>query len=359
MIPAAWTRRGRAVDLRAWISAAAVVVVLVILLAGLLRSTCARPLAAGRALWDGAFGSWYAFNSGTLIRATPLIFTGLAVAIAFQAGVFNVGAEGQLLIGAAASAAIGVVWATRLGPASVVVELFAGTAAGAGWALIASVLRTRFRVLEVISTIMLNFVALYAVGYLVHGPLQEHLHIYPQSEALPAVAQLPRLLAGSRLHVGFPMAVAASVLAWWFMRYTAIGFRFRVVGANANAARIAGDIDVERVTTHAFLISGAFAGLAGAIELSGVTFALYEDLSPGYGYTAIAVALLARLDPIAVIGTGIAFGALESGAAAMQRDAGIPSVVVSIIEAGVILSLVTIGVARIGWTTIVVPETPT
>jgi simple sugar transport system permease protein len=124
------------------------------------------------------------------------------------------------------------------------------------------------------------------------------------------------------------------------MKYTAAGFRLRVVGANPHAARSAGLIDVERVTMRAFLLSGALAGLAGAIEVSGVTYALYENISPGYGYTAIAVALLARLDAAAVIGTGIAFGALEAGAAAMQRDAGVPSVAATVVEAGLILSLV-------------------
>ncbi len=124
------------------------------------------------------------------------------------------------------------------------------------------------------------------------------------------------------------------------MRSTAAGFRLRAAGANPFAARSAGLIDVDRVTTRAFLVSGALAGLAGAIEVGGVTFALYENISPGYGYTAIAVALLARLNPLAVIGTGVLFGALDAGAAAMQRDAGVPSVAVAVIQAGIILTLV-------------------
>jgi simple sugar transport system permease protein len=124
------------------------------------------------------------------------------------------------------------------------------------------------------------------------------------------------------------------------VRATAAGFRLRAVGANPAAARVAGEIDVARTTTRAFLASGALAGLAGAIEVAGVTFALYENLSPGYGYTGIAVALLARLDPLAVVASGITFGALEAGASAMQRDAGVPSVVVSIAEAVIILTLV-------------------
>jgi len=299
-----------------------------------------------RALFLGAFGSWYAFGSGTLVRATPLILTGLAVAIAFRAGVFNIGAEGQFLVGAAAATAVALSGSALPAVVLVPVLLIAGTVAGALWAWIAAALRQRFHVLEVISTIMLNFVALYLVSYLVRGPLQEPTHVYPQTAPIAAAAQLPRFGTTTRLHAGFGIAVVACLAAWWVMRATAAGFRLRAVGANPNAAQSAGQIDVGRETLLAFLVSGAFAGLAGAIEVSGVTYALYENISPGYGYTAIAVALLARLDPGAVIGTGILFGALEAGATAMQRDAGVPSVIVSVVEALIVLVLVGVERAR-------------
>jgi general nucleoside transport system permease protein len=301
-----------------------------------------------RALFSGAFGSWYAFGSGTLVRATPLILTGLAVAIAFRAGVFNIGAEGQFIVGAAAATATAL--ALNGLPAIVLIPLTlaAGAAAGAAWAWIAAVLRTRFHVLEVISTIMLNFVALYLVSYLVRGPLQEPTHIYPQTSPLPEAAHLPRFGSLTRLHAGFAIAIAACVLAWWAIRFTAGGFRLRAVGANPFAARSAGQINVAATTTIAFLVSGGIAGLAGAVEVGGVTYALYENISPGYGFTAIAVALLARLNALAVIATGILFGALEAGATAMQRDAGVPSVVVSIVEAAIILILVAVERSRAG-----------
>jgi ABC-type uncharacterized transport system permease subunit len=293
-----------------------------------------------RALWSGSLGSSYALTSATLVRATPLILTGLAVAIAFRAGVFNIGAEGQFLAGAAISAAIGVRASPWLGPWTVPIELAGGVLAGAAWAGIAAWLRSRFRVLEVISTIMLNFVALHAVGYLVRGPLQEPLRIYPQSNALPEAARLPKLIPSTRLHWGLVAAVVTAVVLWWVLRHTAAGFRLRASGANPWAARSAGLIDVGRVTTGAFLLSGALAGLAGSVELAGVTFALYENVSPGYGYTAIAVALLARLDPLAVLGTGLFVGALEAGATAMQRDAGVPAAFVSVVEAGIVLAVI-------------------
>jgi simple sugar transport system permease protein len=299
------------------------------------------------ALLSGAFGSWDAITSGTFVRATPLILTGLAVAVAFQAGVFNIGAEGQFLVGAATATALALALAGWPSPLLVSAVLAGGAAAGAAWAWIAAELRERFHVLEVISTIMLNSVAAYLISYLVRGPLQEPLHIYPQTESIAAAARLPRIFPGTRLHAGFLLACAACVLTWWVIRYTASGFRLRAVGANPDAARSAGQIDVDRVAMRAFLFSGAVAGLAGAIEVTGVTYALYENISPGYGYTAIAVALLARLDAAAVIGTGLAFGALEAGASAMQRDAGVPSVVVSIVEAAVILLLVTVQRVRI------------
>ena len=150
-------------------------------------------------------------------------------------------------------------------------------------------------------------------------------------------AHLPRLIAGTRLHLGALLALAIAPALWWALHRTAAGFRVRAVGANPDAAQSAGGIDVARTRAGAFILSGALAGLAGAVELTGVTFALYENLSPGYGFTAIAVALLARLDPLVVILTAILFGGLESGALAMQREAGIPSATVSVVEGALIL----------------------
>lgn len=304
----------------------------------LLFATVSDGPSAFFALWTGSVGSWDALSSATLVRATPLILAGLGVALAFRAGVWNIGAEGQLLVGAASATAAALSLAPALGSEiSLIAALVAGTVSGALWAGIAAVLRRRFGVLEVISTIVLNFIALYLVGYLVHGPLREPLGVYPQSETLPDAAHLPRVFDGTRLHWGFVLALVAAPLLWWILRNTVAGLRVRAAGLNVDAARIAGQIDVARTTTLAFLASGALAGLAGAIEVTGVTFALYEGISPGYGYTAIAVALLARLNPLAVIASGIFFGALESGALAMQREANVPSVIVYVLEAGLIL----------------------
>ena len=301
---------------------------------------------AATALWSGAAGSSYSFFSGTLLRSTPLIIVGLSVAIAFQAGVLNIGAEGQLLAGASATIAVGLAAAGWPGWILVPAELVAGMAAGAGWAAIAAVLKQRFGVLEVISTLMLNFVALYGVSYLVHGPFQEPTHTYPLTPLLGESGRLPAILPGQQLHLGFLAALVIAVAAWWFVRSTAGGFRLRIVGAGAAAAASAGRVHVERVVFGAFLWSGAIAGFGGAVQVTGVTYRLFEGISPGYGYTAIAVALLARLNPLGVIVAGIFFGGLEAGGAGMQRDAGVPAGFVNVIEALVILGVLAVERAR-------------
>jgi general nucleoside transport system permease protein len=305
----------------------------------LLSLTGYDSAAALGALWRGALGSWNAFASGTLVRATPLLFCGLAVAVAFRAGILNIGAEGQFLLGAVAATSAATLLPVGSGVGGAVLALASGVTAGALWAAIAAVLRLRFGVLEVISTIMLNFVALHLTGLLVRGPLQEPTGVFPQSAMVEEAFRLPRVVSGTRVHAGVLLAIGCALGLGWFLRSTAAGFRLRMTGANPNAARVAGMIDVDRVSLITFLLSGALAGLGGAVEVLGVTFALYENLSPGYGYSAIAVALLARLNPVYAIGSAIFFGALQAGAAAMQREAQVPSVMVTVVEACVILML--------------------
>lgn len=321
-----------------WIMVAATIAAATSLAALFLVLSGVDLVLAARAFIAGSVGSHYAIFSATLVRAVPLVLTGLAVAWAFSAGVFNIGVEGQFLVGASAATAVAL-QLPDLGLVTPMLAMLAGAVAGSSWAAIAAWLRVRFAVLEVISTIMLNFVAIQLVAYLVHGPLGDPAGIFPQSPSLTPATWLPKVLPGSRLHLGFVIAVAGSVIAWYVMRQMAAGFRLRLVGANPNAAWISGGVRVNRVTVGAFMVSGAIAGLAGAIEVTGVTYALYESISPGYGYTAIAVALLANLNPAGVLASGIGFGALEAGAASMQRDAGVPSVIVWVVEALLILLL--------------------
>jgi simple sugar transport system permease protein len=274
------------------------------------------------------------------------MIAGLAVALAFRGGVFNIGAEGQLLVGAIAATAVTLAVGRSLGAFAIVVAMPAAGIAGALWAGIAAELRRRFHVLEIISTIMLNFVAIHLVSYLVRGPLQEPTRIYPQTESLPASTQLPILLPGTRLHAGFALAILLAMALSWTLRKTAIGFRIRATGASPLAAKVTGRIDIEKGSFNVFLASGALAGIAGGVEVSGVTFALYENLSPGYGYTAIAVALIAGLNPLGIIASGVFFGVLETGASALQREFAIPSSLASVVEAALIIGALTFAALR-------------
>ncbi len=300
------------------------------------------------AFWNGSLGARSAVLSGTLVRMVPLALIGTGLAISFRAGVFNIGGEGQFLVGAIAATIVGL--AARHAPSllAIVAVLVASALAGALWAAIAAVLRARFGVLEVISTIMLNFVAVDLVSWLVRGPLQEPTHVYPQTSPIAETAHLPIIVPGARLHLGIVVALFVSLGGWFLMTRTATGFRFRVVGESPAAARISGRIDVSRSASIALMTSGALAGLAGGIEIAGVTWALYENLSPGYGFSAIAVAILARLNPLAVLASAFGFAVLETGALGMQRDAGVPAVVANAIEAVVILAIVAWGARRRG-----------
>lgn len=291
-------------------------------------------------------GAELALFADALVRATPLIIAGLAVAFAFRGGVFNIGAEGQLLMGAVAATTVTLGSSEVLGGLSVILALVASAVAGALWAWIAAELKRRFHVLEIISTIMLNFVAIHLVSFLVRGPLQEPTRIYPQTRTFAAAGRLPLLIGGTRLHMGFALAVFLAVVLSWTFRHTAFGFRVRALGASPSAARTAGLIDTRKTSLAVFLISGALAGVAGGVEVSGVTFALYENLSPGYGYTGIAVALIAGLNPVWIIASGIFFGALETGASALQREFAIPSSIASVVEAALIISALTIAALR-------------
>lgn len=319
-------------------SVAAAIAGSLLLLVGLLALLGYDPAAALRAFWVGSFGSWYAFTSGTLVRATPLMIAGLATAIAFRAGVLNIGVEGQLLMGATFAMPIAL---ANILPSVLTVPaaLGAGVIGGTAWAAIPAFLKRYRGVLEVISTLLLNSVALYFVSWVVRGPLQEHTHTYPQSDLIPVTARLPIVIPDTRLHAGFALACGLVIMAGWIMSRTAPGFILRTVGANPFAAASAGLVNVGAVSFGALLISGGVAGLAGATEVLGVTYSLHEGISPGYGYTAIAVALLARLDPRAVIPSALLFASLESGAAAMQRDAGVPSVLVRVVEALLIIAV--------------------
>lgn len=316
------------------------------LLTGLLLLSAFLTLAgydtmtALAALWDGAAGSRYAIFSATLVRAIPLLLLGLAFAVGARAGGFNIGMEGQFAAGAIAATWSGLLIGDLPPPVAVTVVLLSGGLAGAAWMLVPVAMRLRFGVTEVITTLLLNFVAEATVSWMVAGPLQEASGGYPQSDPVAMAARLPRLLPDARLHAGLLLALLLAAVLWVAFRRTGWGFRLRAVGAGPTAASTVGGIAPLRVLAGALILSGALAGLGGAVEVSGVSFALYQQLSPGYGFTAIAVALLGRLHPGGIVLAALFFGGLEAGAGAMQRDAGVPAVAVQVVQAVVLLTLV-------------------
>lgn len=304
----------------------------------LILSIGASPEAAYGALLTGSLGGIYPLSE-TLLRATPLLLAGLAVLVAFRCGVWNIGAEGQILI-----AALCVVGAGRyLGGLPPILTwallLSLGAAAGAGWSLLAGVLKLRRHVPEVIGTIMLNFVAFFLVSWAVNGPLIEAARTQPVSDPLPESAWLPLLLPPTRLHPGVLLPWAAAAAVWVLLYRTLLGFRLRAVGANPAAARAAG-VSVGRTLLTSFALSGALAGLAGATELLGLfPHRLSERFLYGYGYMGIAVALLGELHPFGAAASGLFFGALVTGSEAMEQSAGVSSVAVAVLQAVIIFFL--------------------
>jgi len=291
------------------------------------------------AFFSGAFGSMYGITE-ILVKAIPLTLCGLAVMLPLRARLWNIGAEGQLYMGAFAAAIVGL----YLPPdypryAFMVLSFAAALLMGGMWGLIPGILKARLGVNEIISTLMLNYVALHFIGYLVYGPLKDpHVFGFPLTPKIPDVARFARFFH-SRLHSGIFIALAAIVFVYLLVDRTRFGYELRFVGANPDAA-VAGGISHTKVVILAMLIGGALAGLAGMGEVAGVQFRLREGLSAGYGYSAIPVALLGKGNPIGVLGAAILFGSIYVGGAAMQQAAGIPVAIVDVIQALIIVFLI-------------------
>jgi ABC-type uncharacterized transport system permease subunit len=286
-----------------------------ILLAG------ANVFEAYRALFAGALGSRFNLTE-TVVKAAPLVLTGLAVAVAFRARFWNIGGEGQLLAGAMAAAFVGAregLPAWSLIPAMIL----AGALAGAATAALPAALRVRLKVDEVVVTLMLNFVIFYAMTALLDGPWKDPLSGYPDSPDIRPEAEFPVLMRATRLHLGVLVAALAPVAVWFLIARTTLGFEIRAVGANSRAAAHAG-IPVGRTMLLAAAISGGLAGLAGAGEVGGLHYQVMASLSPGYGYTGIVVAMLAALNPLGVVPSALFFAAIATGAESMSRQTGVP-----------------------------------
>jgi len=280
-----------------------------------------------------------------LLNATPLILIGVGLCVAFRCSIWNIGAEGQLYAGAVATTAVGIAFPGLTSWIYVPLVILAGALAGAAWAAIAGLLKIYFRASEIVTTIMLNYIAIIATSWLVTGPLKDAAAAYPQSARLLREAWMPKILPPTRLHIGILIAIALAIAAYIFLFRSSAGYAVRVVGISPHAARYAG-MSVSRNILLAISISGAMAGLAGAFEIAGVTFRLYQNISPGYGFEGIAVALLANNNPVGAIFSGTLFAVLRSGSEIMQINAQVPQVLVSVIQGIVILSVVGFGVYR-------------
>lgn len=326
--------------------------VLTVLTASLLALLAgADPFATLGLIVKGAAGSRFALLE-TLNRATPLIFTGLAVAVAFRARLWNIGAEAQLYAGAVVTVLLGT-GALAL-PSGVLVPLIAlGAMAAGALVLLGPVLmKTRAGVDEVVTTLLLNFIFLLFVSYLLEGPMKDPMGMgWPKSAPLDKAARLPRIVEGLRLHWGFGLAILAAVAVWVIQTRTTLGYQIRAVGLNAEAARFAG-IPVGRVLVKTALLSGGLAALAGFSEVAGLKGSLTLDLSPGFGYTGIIVAMLALLNPLGVVLSALFVAGVFVGADSMSRAAGVPTYIADILLATALLSMVLalrLARARIRW----------
>ncbi len=272
----------------------------------------------------GVFGSLFAISE-MLTRATPLIFTGLAAALAFRARLWNIGAEGQLYLGAMAAVAVGA--GAIDAPAIVLVPLIVllGAAAGAAGMVLPTMLKTRFGADEVVTTLLLNFIILIFVQMMLEGPLKDPMGLgWPQSPPILDQGMLPQLLPRMRVHSGLILALVLAGIAQFMLARSVWGFRLRAVGENAAAARLAG-IGVGRTMLGVAALSGALAGLAGVGEVAGLKGYLTADLSPGFGYTGIVVAMLAGLSPVGVVVSALFIASVFVGADSMSRAMGVSS----------------------------------
>ncbi|MFQ5692119.1 MAG: ABC transporter permease [Nitrospinota bacterium] len=305
-----------------------------------------NPLAAYGTLLSGALGSVSRLTE-TLIIVNPLVLTALSFSLAFRAGLFNIGAEGQLQVGAIAATVVGLFPLSGSAWVMIPLAVVVAFAAGGLWGGIAGVLKTRLKLHEIVSTIMLNFIAINGVKYVAEDLLQEPSGFFPQTADIAEALQLPILVAKTRLHLGVIFTLACVAGAYLLVRRSTLGYALRMVGAGPEAARYGG-IRVERTILWAMLLSGGFAGLAGLGEIAGLHHNLQHGFSPQYGYTGIAVALLARLHPVAILFSAFLFGIFEQGAGAMERVHHIPAPLVTILMGTIILFILTADFWR-GW----------
>lgn len=309
------------------------------LAAGLILAAGVNPLSAYVEMLRGALGSRLALTE-MLTRAVPLMLTGLAAAVAFRARLWNIGGEGQFYLGALAVAWIGHSMISGLPPVlGIAVLMVVGMAAGALLLAGPAFLRLRFGVDEVVTTLLLNFVIILFVGLMIEGPLRDPLAFgWPQSVPVDGGFRLPDLVPRTRLHIGLLIALAVAGVVWLILARTVFGTEARAAGFNARAAEFAG-VSLPKTIMGVALLSGGLAGLAGAIEVMGVTGGVTTTMSPGFGYAGIVVAMLAALHPVGVVAAAIFVATVFVGADAMSRATGVPSFIADVIVALALLTM--------------------
>jgi general nucleoside transport system permease protein len=310
-----------------------------------------NPFAAYMGLIQGAYGSTRAWSE-TFVWATPYIFAGLAVALAFKGGLFNIGAEGQLAFGAVATAWVGYALPDLLGvkiPAIIHIPLAigAGILVGALWAAIPGALKAYAGGHEVINTIMMNYIALNLTSFLLNGPMKDKnpLNVIARTPEITESARIPVIFDGLRVHWGFPLALLVAFGVWYLLWKTTLGFEIRTAGANPDAAKYAG-INFKRVLVLTMALSGLLAGLAGAVEVTGLNYRHELGFSIGYGFDAIAIALLGRTHPLGVVLAAILFAGMRNGATRMQFLTQIPVDIISVIQALILLFVAADAIVR-------------
>ncbi len=336
----------RSTPSNAWrLGAPLLALAITLLLGSALVAWAGAPVGQAYALLlEGGFGSRFAWSE-TLTRATPLILTGLAATVAFKARLYNIGAEGQLYLGALAAVAVGGSGGGVVGgfglPSWALFPAMMSAAALAGALLLLgpALLKSRLGVDEVVTTLLLNFIVLLFVSWMLDGPMKDPAAMgWPQSVALPDELQLGKLIERSRVHTGLLWAVGAALLLWALFKFSLTGFEIRAVGAQPQAAAFAG-MPVAWVSLKVALLSGALAGLAGAIEVAGRTSYVTLDMSPGYGYSGIVIAMLAALNPLGVLLAAVFVAGLLVGADSMSRAVGVPTYIAEVINATALLAM--------------------
>ena len=299
-------------------------------------STGASVVSAYNGLFFGALGSPLAL-ANTLVEATPYILAGLAVALGFKCGLFNIGVEGQLGMGSISAAVAGYAFTGLPLIIHLPLAILAGALGGALWGAIPGYLRAKTGAHEVITTIMLNYISIRLTDYLIKGPFRDRAASAPRTPFILPSAELPYLFGPNyRLHAGFILALIMVAVIWWLLNKSTIGFEIRTVGANPSAAQYAG-MSITRNFVLAMALSGGLAGLAGASQVLGLEHNLKSSFSAGYGFDSIAIALLAKSNPIGIIPAAIFWGALRNGAGLMQLQSGISISLINIIQALVIV----------------------